>query len=218
MPTIRAGDCPGRNTTLPTIKVRIMLKKRSGWMAGVRGAPAAPGRRVRERPRFRPGLEGLEGRLVPTTIVVTTFADVVNPKDGKVSLREAINIANATPERDTIVLPAGVYRIGLAGAENANASGDFDVKNPLTIVGQGASSTVIDGARRDRLFEVLGTYDVAFRNLTLRNGGGSLSGGAIQAETANVRLDGCVVSGNTALYGGGIYAGSGNVTLAGCVV
>src|SRR5436853_5961272 len=120
-----------------------MWNRVSRLLSGVLGAPASSGRRRREPPRFRPGVEGLEGRLVPATIVVTTFADVVNPADGKVSLREAINRANATAAPDTIVLRAGVYKIGLAGAgEDDNATGDFDVKNPLTIAGQGASSTV----------------------------------------------------------------------------
>jgi CSLREA domain-containing protein len=84
-------------------------------------------------------LECLEDRRVPATFLVNTFADVVNPnKDGVLSLREAINAANATPGADTIVLQAGVYRISIPGAgENANARGDFDITNPLTIVGQG---------------------------------------------------------------------------------
>src|SRR5262245_32619932 len=92
----------------------------------------------RRRKWGRPTLERLEGREVPATFFVTTFADVVNPMDGKVSLREAITRANATAEPDTIVLQPGVYKVGLAGAnEEFNATGDFDVKNPLTIVGQG---------------------------------------------------------------------------------
>jgi len=197
-----------------------MWNRVSRLLSGVLGAQAGPGRHHRKPRRFRPRLEGLEGRLVPATIVVTTFADVVNPRDGKVSLREAINMANATAAPDTIVLQPGVYRIGLAGAgEDANASGDFDVKNPLTIVGQGASSTAIDGGHLDRLFEVLATYNVGFARLTLRNGGtGQDNGGAVQALTANLRLDACVISGNKGYNGGGISAENGNVTLNGCIV
>src|SRR5262249_46313612 len=93
---------------------------------------------------FRPNIECLEARRVPATFTVTPFADVVNPNDGKLSLREAITRANSTAERDTIVLQAGVYKIGLTGQrENANATGDFDITNPLTIVGQGAGKTVV---------------------------------------------------------------------------
>src|SRR5262245_4419002 len=123
----------------------------------------------RTPPRFRPRLERLESREVLATFLVTTVADVVNPSDGKVSLREAVSRANATAEADTIVLQPGVYKIALAGAnEDANASGDFDVKGPLTVVGQSASNTVIDGGKLDRLFDVHGTYNVGFARLTLR--------------------------------------------------
>ncbi|MCB1065770.1 MAG: hypothetical protein KDN20_22985, partial [Verrucomicrobiae bacterium] len=48
------------------------------------------------------------------TIVVTTTSDELDATsaDGTgVSLREAIRDANATPEDDTILLPAGTYRL-----------------------------------------------------------------------------------------------------------
>jgi CSLREA domain-containing protein len=91
-------------------------------------------------------LEGLEGRLVPATFVVTTFADVVNPNDGVLSLREAISKANALPGPDRIVLQAGVYKITIVGEDNnTNARGDFDVSDSLTIAGAGAGATAIEG-------------------------------------------------------------------------
>src|SRR5262245_36052527 len=91
--------------------------------------------KTKRRVRYaRPALEALEDRLAPAmTITVTTFADVVNPSDGKTSLREAISQANATAELDKIVLSAGVYKIERAGEENGNATGDFDVTNPLKL-------------------------------------------------------------------------------------
>jgi CSLREA domain-containing protein len=172
-----------------------------------------------KKPRIkslRPRVESLEGRLVPATIQVTTFADVVNPNDGKVSLREAITMANATPAPDTIVLQAGVYKIGLAGQrENANATGDFDITNPLTIVGKGASATVVDAAHLDRVFDLIGTFGVNFSGMTIRNGltDNPTDGAGIHALDANVTLNGSVVSGNQGTNGGGIYALNGNVTL-----
>src|SRR5437868_4056196 len=101
----------------------------------------------RQSRSFRPRIECLEDRLAPATVMVTTVADVVNPRDGKVSLREAITRANATAAPDTILLAPGLYKIAIPGAgENANATGDFDITNPLTITGTGATSTVIDAA------------------------------------------------------------------------
>src|SRR5947208_8987790 len=105
-----------------------MLKKLIKLTAEVLGAPAAgKGRDARRPRRFRPGLEGLEGRLVPATFMVTTFADVVNPNDHVVSLREAVSMANARPGPDTIVLQAGAYKMSLVGTDDTNAAGDFDV-------------------------------------------------------------------------------------------
>src|SRR5262245_57276931 len=43
----------------------------------------------------RLAVEALEGRELPATFTVTTFADVVSATDGKLSLREAISLASA---------------------------------------------------------------------------------------------------------------------------
>jgi len=172
------------------------------------------------RRRCRPRLEQLEDRLTPATIAVTTFADVVDPNDPKMSLREAITQANTTPEADTIQLKAGVYEMSIAGAgEDGNASGDFDVIHPLTIQGQGATATFIDAAGLDRLFHIIGSFDVKFSRVTLRNGFVPTAlGGAIFDPDADVTLSKSTVSGNTASDGGGLYAGNGNITLNRCTV
>src|SRR5262249_14949324 len=149
-------------------------------------APAAPRRAA------RPRLESLEGRLAPAIFTVTTTLDAV-AADRKLSLREAVSLANARPGPDVIQLKAGLYRIGLAGSEDAHAAGDFDVTGPLTVQGQGAATTIIDGGRLDRLFDVIGKFGVAFSGLTLRNGAGQVNGGAVQAVDASLRLAGCVV-------------------------
>src|SRR5262245_50984989 len=101
--------------------------------------------------RRRPSLEYLEDRSVPATFTVTTPLDVV-AADGKLSLREAVSAANARPGPDTVALPAGVYRITLAGDDDANAAGDFDVRDSTLIRGAGRGATVIDGQRVDRVF------------------------------------------------------------------
>ena len=78
---------------------------------------------------------------MPATFTVTTALDVVNPADGKLSLREAITRANDHAGADVIVLPAGVFRIALAGAgDDANATGDFDVTDSDPIQGAGAGA------------------------------------------------------------------------------
>ena len=54
---------------------------------------------------FRPLPEGLEDRSMPATFAVTTTLDVVDPADGKLSLREAITRANNHTGADTIGCP-----------------------------------------------------------------------------------------------------------------
>jgi CSLREA domain-containing protein len=166
---------------------------------------------------FRPSIERLEDRAVPATFTVTTFADTVDSTDGLLSLREAINAANALPGPDTIRLPAGTFRIERLGDDNTNDRGDFDLSDSLTIIGA-AGASIIEGNRvglvRDRLFDVLGPINMTFLDLTLRNGGNNnLFGGAVQALTANIEMHDCLVTGNTGLKGGAINAESGKVTL-----
>src|SRR5260370_11636643 len=90
--------------------------------------------------RFRPRLEALEDRTVPSTFNVTTTLDGVAG-----SLRQAVIAANAHPGADTIVLPAATYKLTLAGAgEDLAATGDLDITGDLKIKGAGADSTIID--------------------------------------------------------------------------
>src|SRR5690242_15816092 len=103
-------------------------------------------------------LPPLEDRWVPATCLVTTALDVVDPADGKRSLREPTTAANGRPGADVIVVPRGVFQISIPGPfENGNASGDFDVTDSVTVRGAGRSLTVLDGRQVDRVFHVLGS-------------------------------------------------------------
>ena len=154
------------------------------------------------RPRrcFVPGIERLEDRIVPATFTVTTTLDAVNALDGKLSLREAISARlTANPGADTIVLPAGIYRLALAGADNTNAAGDLDVIGSTVFQGAGAGATVIDGQKLDRVFDVFGTaphsINVAFQGLTIRNGlADSRGGGGIRVGNADLTVQDCMKS------------------------
>src|SRR5947209_8449663 len=97
-----------------------------------------PKRRDKVNHRRRPGLEGLESRVTPTTFKVNTVLDTlaVSLKTGKddtghISLRSAIQAANAHQGSDKIILPAGTFLLRIAGAnEDASASGDLDIAGP----------------------------------------------------------------------------------------
>src|SRR5262249_13814948 len=69
------------------------------WLRN-RPSTRAPGSRAQPRPaaaRFRPRLEALEDRWLPSQVAltVTTLADEMDPNDGALSLREAILMADA---------------------------------------------------------------------------------------------------------------------------
>jgi CSLREA domain-containing protein len=211
---------------LQRILERVVFKQLRALLAPLSSSPQNAA--ARRRRGFVPGLEGLEGRAVPATFTVTTTLDVVNPTDGKLSLREAISAANARPGPDTIVLPAGVYRIARQMADDTNAAGDFDVNGTTLFRGAGAGKTVIDGQQIDRVFDVLGSaphsIQVTFQGLTVRNGLADASGGGgIRVGNADLLVQDCAITGNeTSGHGGGISnfarPGSGNVKISRSVV
>src|SRR5262245_26109577 len=94
----------------------------------------------KSRRRARAGVEWLEGRTL-----LAFFNPLVAAADGAIgtSLRDAIKVANANNQDDTIYLKVGTYELTLANPggvqENANATGDLDVLNDnnktLTIKG-----------------------------------------------------------------------------------
>jgi len=178
---------------------------------------------IAQRPSARLRLECLEDRTVPSTFTVNTTLDVVDAADGQLSLREAITKANTHAGADVVVLPAGVFKIALAGAgEDVNATGDFDITDALTIQGAGAGVSIVDGQQLDRVFEVLGSAPSSikgvFQGITIRNGKVTGDGGGIAVGNADLVVRDCAVTANqAALTGGGISnviaLGTGNVTL-----
>lgn len=196
-------------------------------------------------------LERLEDRTVPAVYRVTGTADglgVVTPSatpgvDFDAStLRAAVIAANASVGvADTILLPAGTYKLTLTGTnEDAAATGDLDITDNLTITGAGAASTAVDGNLTDRVFEIFGGTTVSMSGLTVQNGRAqpgdtkrnsgtddALGGGIL--SFGSLTLDSCVVTGNQANgaddtpnagngQGGGIYTDGPNLTLRNTIV
>jgi len=85
------------------------------------------------------------------------------------SLRGAIIAANGGAGADIINLPAGTYGLAIGGrCEDAAATGDLDITAPVTIVGAGALTTIIDANGIDRVFDVAADLDL--QGVTIRNG------------------------------------------------
>jgi CSLREA domain-containing protein len=173
---------------------------------------------------------GAVGNRQPTyaaTITVDTTDDELN-SDGDCSLREAITAANADVAvdgcaagsgADTIDAPAGTYTLSIAGTlEDANATGDLDVTDDLTISGAGVGSTVIDANVIDRVLDILAGVTAQMFGVTVQGGNTSSDGGGI-VNSGTLTLADSEVSGNSASgFGGGIENLEGTVTLANSTV
>lgn len=112
------------------------------------------------------------GSAAAATFYVTLTTDIPDalPGDGKCSyvaapppdqavctLRAAVMEANATVELDTILLQDGAtYPLTITGRdENAAASGDLDILNPLKIRPVFSGRATIDAKGIDRVFDVI---------------------------------------------------------------
>lgn len=142
---------------------------------------------------------------IAANYMVTTSQDT-----GAGSLRQAMLTAMASPEADTITFaPSANGAITLASPlpDLLSSGGD------LTITGNGAASTLIDGAGQHRPFKAEWQDDLHFtlRSLTLRNGyADQLQGGAIYivggTSTSLLTIDAVEFVDNEATYdGGAIY-------------
>ncbi len=169
-------------------------------------------------------LFAISSHLVPDSVFAATFSvnsisDGVdaNPGDGICAtvegfctLRAAIMEANSLAGADTITLPAGVYTLAIAGAdEDASATGDLDIIEDITINGAGSATTTIDGNSLDRVIDIH-SGAVTISGVTIRGGnpGTGRPGGGIMVSTTiagSLTILNSTISENRAANGGGIY-------------
>jgi hypothetical protein len=195
------------------------LRNRSLWRQDGTGA---------RKHRARPRLETLEDRCVPAVFNVNSTADLLVPPIRVVTLRSAIEAANATPGNNTInfVVP-GTYKITVPGrGEDANATGDFDIipnaaspaGSTLLIQNTSGGTVIVDGNQLDRVFDIDPTvsttkFSVTMVGFTIQNGavtdtanpdGPNATGGGIRDQgNADLILFGMVITSNNATADGG---------------
>ncbi len=215
----------------------------STWLRnGDRGAPAAR-RRAQTSPRqragFRPRLEALEDRSLPSALTVTSLQD-----SGPGSLRAEIAAAQSG---DTIVFSSTLFSSPTLSSSSKPGhgkpkppptttpptitltSGELNVTRGLTIQGPGAGQLTLSGYK-SRVLEVAQNTTVTLSGLTIRNGDGvadstvaynsnpwnGRGGGILNHGT--LALSGCTVSNNSAYdEGGGVFS-DGTLALSGCTV
>lgn len=154
------------------------------------------------------------------SLYVTTTKDVVDDKDGVISLPEAIEYAKSYPEElgGTIV-----FSKSLQGQTITLSGGQLEIKQGITIdasslyTTSGTPGVTIDAGGKSRVFYVSrGTVDapILLKGLRIANGGGVDAGGAIYvAKSGTLTLENCFIANNNAKKsGGGVYVDAGKTT------
>src|SRR5258707_1342402 len=181
------------------------LSNRLGLSSRSPGLAPRPASKRRARPAqraFRPCLECLEDRCVPSTLFVT---------DGEVdsatvagTLRWAVANAN---NGDTIIVQGQALGTGITLQDQLVLT-----QQGLTIEGKSQATITETGA--DRILSVSPLAQVTLSNLALSGGNGVFKGGGIYND-GTLNLSACTVSGNSAAaHGGGIFnASDGTLTV-----
>ena len=125
------------------------------------------------------------------TYSVSTTADA-----GAGSLRDALDLANATPIVDDINFSV-TGTIGLT-------TGDIDIDEPVNLNGPGASTLTISGTDNDNIFYIAtdALDPVLISGLTLADGSSSDGGGAIELYDATLTVRDSVFEDNDATGSG----------------
>lgn len=152
------------------------------------------------------------GAFEAQPIVVDNASDVVdgNYSSGNLSLREAIEFADANSGIDTIR-----FAKSLGGQTITLTQGELFINvlsQGLKIDGTSVNPT-INADQHSRIFNVSGTGNLTLTGLTLTGGwttGSGASGGAIKSRTTGLlTINSSTISGNTTTgfgFGGGVYA------------
>ncbi len=152
-------------------------------------------------------------------LVVTTTQDVVNSRDGLISLREALAFAASNPGADTITFGNGSAIAGGTNFTDATADTitlggtELSINSNVTLDGPGAALLSISGNNASRVFSVNFGVTAEIREVAITGGNlpNGLGGGILSNGTLTVSHS--TISGNGTGHGGGIWS-SGTLTVS----
>ena len=183
--------------------------------------PLAKGKRRKESLRSRGrslNIEALEDRCMLAIFVVQSGADA-----GVDTLRQAIGLANATPDSDTIVFADHLFQTSditkpeLTGISNPlfiNLDSELTISNPVDIIGPSSASLTIMNSS-GRVFNITTSGSVTLEGMTLTGSvrGAFDRGGAI-LSLARLTVEESVITSSFAQQGGGgIHVEEGSLDL-----
>jgi predicted outer membrane repeat protein len=172
----------------------------------VKRCPTKP----RARTVFRPRLEVLEDRTLPSTYVVNSLGDTGEGQGNAGDLRYCITQANANADPSNVI----AFQQGLSGTI-ALQDAEPTVTKALSLKGPGAARLAVDGSSLYRVFHVAPDVAAGFFDITVADGQTADSGGGILNE-GNLTLAGCVFARNAASTNGGAVMNESLLTVRGC--
>jgi predicted outer membrane repeat protein len=164
----------------------------------------------RRRTSFRPRLEVLEDRSLPSTYVVNNLGDTGDGLGNAGDLRYCITQANADADPSNVI----AFQRGLSGTISLQDA-EPTITKALSIKGPGAARLTIDGNSRYRVFHVAADTTAALFDVTVADGQAADSGGGVLNE-GNLTLSGCTFARDAATMNGGAVMNKSVLTVAGC--
>ena len=156
--------------------------------------------------------EQLEERRLLATYTVTNAGDGLS--QNPLTLRSAIINANSNPGADTIVFSSTAVH-GSVPIGGGTVTSEMLITDHVTIDGDGVivlapGPHILDANGNSRIFNIdnssASVIDVTIKNMVLKGGNASDSGGGAINNAENLTLDTVTVDDNSAFLGGGVFS------------